>query len=89
MLDKDFVRLLYLITDILTITKRYSNFLQSENLDLAAESNMYLVVWRELQENCEAGNAFETRVYARRCLGLKPSLELDILQIVYYLRKGD
>ena len=51
--------MLYFITDILTITKRFSDFLQSENLDLAAASDMSLVVMEELQEKREGGNAFE------------------------------
>jgi len=29
------------------------------------------------------------RAYARGVLGLKPALELDTLQKLYYLRKGD
>jgi len=32
--------------------------------------------------------AFETRAYARG-VGVKPLFELDILQKLYYLRKGD
>ena len=59
LIDKDFVRMLYFITDILTITKRFSDFLQSENLDLAAASDMSLVVMEELQEKREGGIAFE------------------------------
>ena len=59
LIDKDFARMLYFITDILTVTKRFSDFLQSENLDLAAASDMSLFVMEELQEKREGGNAFE------------------------------
>ena len=59
LIDKDFVCMLYFITDILTIIKRFSDFLQSENLDLAAASDMSLLVMEELQEKREGGIAFE------------------------------
>jgi len=36
-----------------------------------------------------ADHAPRPRAYARGVFGVKPLLELDILQIHYYLRKGD